>query len=220
MKTKYYLIIILLALLPACSQKAQNENLPVGMQSGYWASEKENSNYSNYYNIGFLFFENGSFSDAEGKLGTYTLMDDNTILLQTSGLSERIVATMAKSGKRCVLSGKEMDDVVVDLIIPDTSSGDIKKDIVGTWEEYERVYSLDDDAGDGYLWSFKNNGSIVIVEKDSGDEELTGTYEFMQNKLILEFTNGETWAFPALSLGDLIYLNDQKSQNGIFLLKQ
>lgn len=219
MKTKLYIIIILLVLLSACGTKAniQNENLPEGMQSGYWAGT---TGSADYYNIGLLFFNNGSFTDGEGEFGTYILMGDNTIFLQTPDWSDRITVTMAKSNKRCVLSSEGMDDVVVDLIVQDTSSGDIEKDIIGTWEEYEELVSLDDDSGDGYLWKFKNNGSIVVTEEDSGKEELAGTYEFMGSKIILELSNGETWMFSTFSLGNIIYLNDEKTQDGIFLLKQ
>lgn len=199
MKVKRVILVafILTVALSACGKlETKNENLPLGMKSGYWSNNETN---------GYVFFENGYFTDDGGeKFGTYTLSGDNTIMLQWLGRTEYLDITVAESGERIVLSRSGRDDDIFTLIIPDTNSGDFKKDIIGKWKSYGDLSFINDENDLSFV-EFKRNGNIIFSDSEGKSE--ASTYEFVGDKLIIE-TNSGTLLYSGFSLGDLLYLAD------------
>lgn len=199
MKTKTIasVIFVLFFLLSACGQaEIQNENLPAGMKSGYWSDNDIN---------GFVFFSNGYFTNDGGEaFGTYTLVDDDTILLKWLDRTEQLNIAVAESGERIVISRSGKEDDIFTLAIPDTSSGNLEKDIIGEWKSYGDL-SFIKDENDSFFIEFKRNGDIIFSDSEETNE--TGTYEFVGGKIIIETEEG-TLLYSGFSLGDLIYLAD------------
>jgi hypothetical protein len=196
MKLTSLVAFILAITLVACSQtKVQNENLPAGMKSGYWANNETK---------GYVFFENGYFVDSGGeKFGSYSLAGENTIELQSLGRTEHLDITVSESGERIVISRSGKDDDIFTLIVSDTNSDNLEKNIIGEWKSYGDLSFINDE--DDFFVEFKRNGNIIFSDSEGRSE--TSTYEFIGDKIVIE-TNDGVLLYSGFSLGDLIYLAD------------
>ncbi|MBX3056701.1 MAG: hypothetical protein KF770_09540 [Anaerolineae bacterium] len=192
-------IATLLFVLPSCDRaEMQNENLPTGMQSGYW---RDNGSPN-----GFVFFENGWFVSDNGEaVGTYTLIDDNTIQLKWLDQTWQLLTTVDESGEKVLMEWPGGGGTTYDLIIPDSSSNNLAKDLLGTWQTYGDLAFIDDEnVSDS--WEFKKNGDLIMTDSFDGKSETT-SYEFVGEKVVLEIA-GETKVMTVFSLGDLVFLAD------------
>jgi hypothetical protein len=215
------LIFNVMSLKPRPS--AESNNLPTGMETGFWAvSSGDLLSDANNCEWGLLFLDDQHFTGVEpGEFGTYTLVDDNTVLLEAPNWSEYIKFSVAKSGKRTVVESENGPDCVLDLAVSNTSSGNLSKEILGTWELYYELISLDDEFGSGYLWEFRRNGELLVKHQDHGELEETGSYEFIESKLAVDLpVMGGQMVFTVYSIGDLMFFRNSDGENDLYMLRR
>lgn len=83
------------------------------------------------------------------------------------------------------------------------------------------MISIDDEFGSGYLWEFRRNGELLVKNQDSGEVEVSGSYELIESKLVLELA--EMWGgsvFTVYSIGDLIFLRNSDGENDLYMLRR
>lgn len=102
-------------------------------------------------------------------------------------------------------------DIVFDLVLPDKSSGNLEREIVGKWQPVdvlnrEQLNTLTEDS----MMEFTRNGTVKSVNPgaENNEEPLgVGTYELIGEKLIVD-DGGYFNTLIVSSIGDLLFIRE------------
>ena len=222
MKTYSHIIIfILIVLTMGCSAVDSGSGvvLPKSMTTGLWVSSSGD--------IAIALFKGGVVSVFKSGIlgvcfeyGSYTVSSENTITLN-SGNNHIAALTVAISedGKKIVVESDAAHYTdTFQLKIPDTSTGDIQREIVGSWKLVDADLSVK--AIDNTSYNFLGDGKIEFV---SPNKSWTSTWTMIKGELVITSPEPNTKKDTILhisSLGDLIMLYDPKLPTITLLMRQ
>ena len=222
------LLIIISVTMVSCSLfsngasegDSQNENLPNGVVSGVWIAE----GYENH--LGFIIFNDSFLSDFYGDTGQYSLVAENTISLTTQAFREEFVVKIEEPKKKITLAGDYL--YTLDLVLEDTSSGKLEKDIIGTWNVYNSsCRGFWEDTQPEGAWTFERDGTFAMSMNDGYEPvEIDLTYVLVEDKVFIKAleseTNSMTESFGTVhSLGNLLILETDGNRGSYYcLIKQ
>jgi hypothetical protein len=225
MKAKLLVILILvLCEIAGCKQDTRkNENLPEGMAGGIWHTLSAEMVVDM-----LVFFDDGYVADNRNRYDSYQLVNDNTLLFENPAYTTLAEVSISESGQQVIMT-HETGSTKYHLFMPDSSTGNLEREIVGKWFQIHDLSSFNwssnkSAAAHAYAqWEFTDNGGLLIsqgtdFDLDDGDA-IIATYSWVGEEVVAEYGSGIDETFSVSSIGDILFLHSSDVNVGIFLVR-
>ncbi len=225
MKNYNILQLILIAIIvftTGCSSldvPSQYTPLPAGMATGLWVTSSGDMGIALFKGGVMGVFKDGILGVCY-EYGEYSLTNENTVNVKSG--NNHVAALkidVSQDGKKIVVESDatHLNDSF-QLKIPDTSSGDLSKDMIGTWKLVDT--SLSGVSTDNMVYRFEADGKMAYA---SNNKSGTAAWDLIGGKLVITLADPVSEKDTILyvsSLGDLLMLYDNDSPTITLLLRQ
>ena len=196
------IMIISCAALPSTlipTGASQPDKLPKGMVSGVWGLTSDGTSNK------WIFFDDGYYYHNLGRFYQYTLVNKNEILITGGNEADLLLTIEVEEPNKKITMATEGGYITVDLIFPNTSSGDLKKDIIGTWNANWHGSCSELLSGEvtESNWIIESDGTGIFTIREFGTPF---TYKFVGDKAFIRVEDDEA-SLIIHSLGDLLILD-------------
>jgi len=216
-----FILIAIIVFTTGCSsvEPPTYTPLPAGMATGLWVTSSGDMGIALFKGGVMGVFKDGILGVCY-EYGEYNLTNENTVTVKSG--NNHVAALkidVSQDGKKIVVESDatHLNDSF-QLKIADTSSGDLRKDMIGTWKLVDT--SLSGASTDNMIYQFGADGNMAYA---SNNKSGTASWDLIGGKLVITLVDPVSKKDTILyvsSLGDLLMLYDNDSPTITLLLRQ